>query len=85
MNKIIIDMPTPELTKAVKEKVEEIFPDIPVEGYDFKCISCGEKYGDEMASDDDVAMCKWCNGTNDDEYADKGMSRGDFIDKEYTQ
>ena len=22
---------------------------------------------------------------NDDEYADKGMSRGDFIDKEYTQ
>ena len=53
MNKIIIDMPTPELTKAVKEKVKEIFPDIPVEG--------------------------------DDEYADKGMSRGDFIDKEYTQ
>jgi hypothetical protein len=54
MNKIIIDMPTPELTKAVEEKVKEIFPDIPVEG-------------------------------NDDEYADKGMSRGDFIDKEYTQ
>tara|TARA_R110000765_G_scaffold364569_1_gene454792 strand:- start:244 stop:408 length:165 start_codon:yes stop_codon:yes gene_type:complete len=54
MNKIIIDMPTPELTKAVKEKVEEIFPDIPVEGYE------------------------------DDEYSDKGLSRSDFIDKEYT-
>ena len=53
MNKIIIDMPTPELTKEVEEKVKEIFPDIPVEG-------------------------------NDDEYSDKGLSRGDFIDKEYT-
>ena len=52
MNKIIIDMPTPELTKAVEEKIKEIFPDIPVEG--------------------------------EDEYADKGMSRSDFIDKEYT-
>jgi len=52
MNEIIIDMPTPELTKEVEEKVKEIFPDIPVEG--------------------------------DDEYSDKGLSRGDFIDKEYT-
>jgi formylmethanofuran dehydrogenase subunit E len=55
MNKIIIDMPTPELTKAVEEKIEEIF-------YDFKCVSCGEKFADEWASDDDVALCKWCNG-----------------------
>ena len=34
MNKIIIDMPTPELTKAVTEKIAEMFPDIPVEGND---------------------------------------------------
>jgi DNA-directed RNA polymerase subunit RPC12/RpoP len=32
------------------------------EYYDFKCVGCGEKFGDEFASDDDVAMCKWCNG-----------------------
>ena len=28
----------------------------------FKCRSCGEKFADEFASDDDVALCKWCNG-----------------------
>ena len=54
------------------------------EYYDFKCVSCGDKFADEMASDDDIALCKWCNGTNEDEYSDKGLSRGDFIDKEYT-
>ena len=32
------------------------------EYYDFKCRSCGEKFADEFASDDDVALCKWCNG-----------------------
>ena len=32
------------------------------EYYDFKCVSCGDKFADEMASDDDVALCKWCNG-----------------------
>ena len=30
--------------------------------YDFKCRSCGEKFADEFASDEDVALCKWCNG-----------------------
>ena len=62
MNRIIIDMPTPKLTKQVSEKISEMFPAIPVEGNDFKCRSCGEKYNDNMASDDDLALCKWCTG-----------------------
>jgi len=33
----------------------------------FKCRSCGEKFADEFASDDDVALCKWCNGEEDRE------------------
>jgi len=58
----------------------------------FKCADCGEKYNHSMASVNDVALCKWCdtielerNACSDDEYAEKGMSRGDFISKEYTQ
>ena len=30
------------------------------EDFDFKCVSCGLKYTDNMASDHDVAICKWC-------------------------
>jgi DNA-directed RNA polymerase subunit RPC12/RpoP len=29
----------------------------------FKCRNCGEKYDhDEMASETDIAICKWCEG-----------------------
>ena len=28
--------------------------------HEFKCRDCGEKYEHEMASDEDVALCKWC-------------------------
>ena len=35
------------------------------EYYDFKCRGCGEKFTDEFASANDVALCKWCNGEMD--------------------
>jgi len=71
------------------------------EGYDFKCADCGEKHSNDMASEHDVALCVWCCPiTQDeqeqqelmdkadhlrDEYRERGLSRSDFIDKEYTQ
>jgi len=27
----------------------------------FRCTNCGTKYEEEMASDSDVAICKWCS------------------------
>ena len=71
------------------------------EGYDFKCADCGEKHSNDMASEHDVALCVWCCEITQeeqeqqqlideadhlrDEYRDRGLSLGDFIDKEYTQ
>ena len=91
MGKIIIDFPDShkDVAKGLADRIAEELSDRS--GHDFKCADCGEKYSDDMASVNDVALCVHCdtielerNACEDDEYADKGMSRGDFIDKEYT-
>ena len=35
----------------------------------FKCIKCGEKYSEEMCSDEDVAICQECMEVKDIEYS----------------
>jgi formylmethanofuran dehydrogenase subunit E len=30
--------------------------------HEFKCSSCGNKYEHDMASENDIAICKWCAG-----------------------
>ena len=60
MSNIIIDMPTPELTKEVEKRP----------------ITQEEREQQELRDEADHLR---------DEYRERGLSRSDFIDKEYTQ
>ncbi len=51
-------------------------------GYVSSCCGAGIIYSDICM--DCKEHCDAINEEEDDEYSDKGLSRGDFIDKEYT-
>lgn len=33
----------------------------------FKCRNCGEKYPDDFAATNNVAICRWCSGEEKDD------------------
>jgi lipopolysaccharide biosynthesis regulator YciM len=46
--------------QAKDEAMQKEIDDQLEEDFDFKCVDCSEKYTDNMASEHDVAICKWC-------------------------
>jgi DNA-directed RNA polymerase subunit RPC12/RpoP len=33
---------------------------------EFKCWECGTKYPESFCATDDVSLCRWCSGEEDD-------------------
>ena len=51
--------------------------------YDFKCVDCGEKYTDDMASEHDVALCVWCCPiTQEEQEEQEAKEEGGQTDRE---
>lgn len=48
-------------------EVDDIGSRVDEGNKEFKCRNCGTKYDHDMASDEDVGICKWCAGEVEDD------------------